>query len=321
MNYFDHFFNQKKDLLNAITMLDQKHGLNLRANLKRTKAEDEFLATITEANFGLLFDSISNSIKYEYKVFSESAKTPDWTFIINDQCVVAEVVRLNQNESDQKISDFENSLMNILESIELPVLLELDFNDKKINEFAINKFDFKLHVYNWLISGINIGDETTYSDSITVILRQTNRNTDHAHCIGSFHPMRVSESRLSGRRSRLCSKVDKYAPLVEATSIPFIVCLYLHFESWFKPEDLFKALYGSSVEVCGLHEFDGHVPGSYYHDFSNGLFYSNQHFKNNVSGILVSYNNTYSYFHNFSSVNRLNKQNKELLMQFQFTNS
>lgn len=110
-------------------------------------------------------------------------------------------------------------------------------------------------------------------------------------------------------KGRLMEKVNKYGPVAAMHNLPFIICIYVHFESWLKPKDIYKGLYGLATTVMTGMSCDGRVEGIIHHDLTAGLFYSNPEMKKNVSGILVRENDNHYYFHNHFHLNRLTDEN------------
>lgn len=119
----------------------------------------------------------------------------------------------------------------------------------------------------------------------------------------------------------LMQRLKKDGPLAEADDLPFIICLYLHFHNWFTLDQLYCALYGSPAEYGGRIVVEGFPHGCKFHNLEKALYYTDDQLRNNVSGVLVRSNDTYHFFKNYSSANRLTKENVELLSKIQYTHS
>lgn len=94
----DHFANDPK-LLQDVKALEAKHKLKLLFKLYEDKNEINFYSWISEMRFGIYFDTFCSELKYNEKI---EGKTPDWTFTINRQRIITDVLRINTEESELK---------------------------------------------------------------------------------------------------------------------------------------------------------------------------------------------------------------------------
>src|SRR5690606_1415366 len=109
------------------------------------------------------------------------------------------------------------------------------------------------------------GDRITLWEHITIEVVSKNNNLQHVVAIGNPSVINFDYRRLSGPNSRLLSKL-KYTPLVQKHNLPFLICIGLTFESWFKPEDLYEHLYGRKVVFHGNRPFGVYYPDTISHN-------------------------------------------------------
>jgi hypothetical protein len=318
MSWFNIFFQDRDALLSQMTEFDRKYRFGLIEKLKKEKVTVDFLSTITEIHFGLFFDQFCDNLKYNYPVFTGTSLTPDWTVEINGQEVIAEVLRMNATFKDQGILDVDTSLMDALEEITQPYLVSLEYTYEQIDLTGWSMSDFKQHVEDWLSITRTVNDRTTFQNQITVKIIQGNTGVEHVCVMGGFRKIDHKPERIMGANGRFLEKVNKYGPRVEQEGLPLIICIYVHFESWLQPRDIYKGLYGCSGEYIGNFDFKEYTPGAKFHDIGGGLCYSNEKVRKNVSGVLLRYQDKYTFFPNHSNVNRLNKANLTVLSQFAF---
>jgi hypothetical protein len=115
---------KRPELLEKIEQLSLKHGLSLFNKIKQETNETNLNSLMTEAHFGIYFDTFSTSIKYNHKYFSQSNATPDFVACVNGQDIVFEVLRVNPAMTDAEIQVAEELAMNnfISENPGIPVM-------------------------------------------------------------------------------------------------------------------------------------------------------------------------------------------------------
>ena len=80
--------------------------------------------------------------------------------------------------------------------------------------------------------------------------------------------------------------------------------------TWFRKDDLYQVMYGSSTEhIDPVKRYSGLI--------ENALYYSSERVMARVSGVLLRQNDEYTYYHNYSLNNKLNIENKEVLLEWQ----
>ncbi|MGO1822269.1 MAG: hypothetical protein ACTHZG_08715 [Ruoffia tabacinasalis] len=306
MNLFNEFFKDKVGDKRELLDFGVKNNILVEDLLSRISNRTDFLATIIELRFGMFFDSLFYKVAYDKKAFRGSNLTPDWTITTDKQAVIAEVFRLNASKFDQDEIEFGDKLMDILGKIQEDYYIQLDYDySERLNQSV----DFEciyIDVADWLKVARGIGDKTIlFEISFEVVAK--NRGSGNVVAFGNFTPIKFDYRRLSGRNSRLFSKL-KYAEHAWNNGMPFVICMHLSFESWFKPEDVYEHLYGASGEFLHSRPFGEYYPRAPFHDISRGLYYSDEIFRNQVSGVLVRYQNDFTFFPNYSISNRLDDQ-------------
>lgn len=306
MDLFNEFFKDKPNDKREFLDFGTKNNILVEDLLKRASNSTDFLATIIELRFGMFLDSLFSNVRYDKKAFPDNNLTPDWVISTDEQTAIAEVFRLNASKFDQEEIEFGDKLMDTLKKIQEDYYIQLDYD---YNESLRQSVDFEciyVNVANWLKQDRRIGDKILlFEISFEVVAK--NRGKGNVISIGNFTPIKFDYRRLSGKNSRLFSKL-KYAEHAWNNGMPFIICMYLSFESWFKPEDVYEHLYGTSGEFIHSRSFGEYYPRAPFHDISKGLFYSDDIFRKQVSGVLVKYQNDFIFFPNYSMSNKLGNQ-------------
>jgi len=76
---------------------------------------------------------------------------------------------------------------------------------------------------------------------------------------------------------------------------------------------MYVKLYGGSGVFHGDESFNEYYPDALFHTYADGLYYCNDTIKNCVSGIIVYYQNEFTFFPNYSDKNRLSNDSMQLL--------
>jgi hypothetical protein len=306
MSLIHQFFEKREYLFNRIRDFELKHTLSLIKRLENEQNEVQFLSMVTEIQFGLFFDQYATSMKYEASIEN---KTPDWLIEMNEQIVIAEVVRLNPSASDKEELDFDDSLIDVFGQIKVGALLHFDYDEKTISRSEIDILDCKRLIEQWLFKRPNLHETITLFNSLTIRLVSYSDKIDHVGLFGGGGSIKCDYRRLNSEKSALLEKSRKYSTIINQHAHPYIICLYLHFHTWFDKEDVYRTLYGLSTEHREETVF-------YSHLIKDALYYSTEGTMKHVSGILVRQYDEHTYFHNFSN-NNLNVANRELLLKWQ----
>lgn len=315
MNLYNQFFKDKQKDEQEFILFGERHEIRVKPLLERISNEDEFLATIIELRFGVFLNNFFHRLDYEKRAFPHSMFTPDWLIHSEEQRIVAEVFRLNPSKKDQEEIDFGVKLMDTLALIKEDYCLQLEYDYNEILSLLINFDDVREKISLWFNGGRELEEKLTLYDVLSFKVIDKNLGYNKVLSVGNFSTINFDYRRLSGGNSRLLSKL-KYAQVSYENDMPYIICVYLSFQSWFKPEDVYEKLYGSSVEFHHNEPWGQYYPNAPFHDISKGLFYTNMPFRKYVSGILVRYQDEYIFFPNYSSLNKLSNQVLDLLRPF-----
>jgi hypothetical protein len=304
-NLFDKFFSCRDDLKSQFQKFDTKYNLGLINKLAKEKDERRFYSRITEINFGIFFDTIGCSVECD-KPYGQM--TPDWTLKVNGQYIIAEVLRLNPSESDKQLIDFQEKLAEVLSkaSVNTGHTLEIHCKKNKVQFLDVDKCASLIE--DWLINKPPIDSTLVLFDVVNVIIYSYN---DSQNITLAFGPDKIDfdYKRLVSDNSALLKKVRKYDYVIKENNIPYIICIFLDAHSWFREDDLYQYLYGLSTEH--LHE------KRISHFTGDALYYSSERVMKNVSGILMRRMGQVTYYHNFTSANRLCLENKKLFSNWQ----
>jgi hypothetical protein len=147
---FNKFFSQRDDLRLEFEQFDAKYKLGFVKKLINENDERRFYSRITEINFGIFFDNIGCLVECD-KLYEKM--TPDWTLKVNEQYLIAEVLRLNPSELDKNVIDFEEKIEAIFREMDIGIgcILEISCDKKKIKSVDVDKCSS--FVMSWLIGG------------------------------------------------------------------------------------------------------------------------------------------------------------------------
>lgn len=312
--YFDTFFKQQKELLQLFEIFDQKHKFGLIKKLRQTKDKIEFLAIVSEINFGIFLSAFTDDFIPSKDVFPGSKLTPDWVLFAETQKVIVEVFRINAGNEDQKQSDFEEDLSEVLKDIQIPVLLSFSYTSAVIDNWWNLKSSVVASIRRWLSVKPSEGEAININElSFTII--KYHKSASYVLLLGGFHLAKQDIRRLTGDAGRFMSKVNKYGDLCIQHKMPFIICIYMHPESWLHPDELSDSLYGPTSEYHASFELNGMYPGTTFRIIEQALYYANSTIKQSVSGVLLRYMDKYSFYPNYSKDNQLNKKTFNKLLQ------
>jgi hypothetical protein len=105
------------------------------------------------------------------------------------------------------------------------------------------------------------------------------------------------------------SKLEKYDKLIREYNLPYLIFIKIDFHAGINENEMFWTMYGDSLFYDYLSKYESDL---------NGLFYTNEKAKENVSGILLIVGNNNYYYKNFSFLNRLTGKMDGDLSKMQF---
>jgi hypothetical protein len=310
MDLFNLFFTGREDFLALIKAFEAKWDIRFISKLEKENNRANFLSTMAEIRFGLFFGEISEKIQYDAEIYN---KRPDYLIQANSQQILLEVARLNPADSDQRQLDFESGFMDALQEINMGCLLTFDYDEGEVDYKATDFSPIKEICFQWLQSNREQGDELMLPNKILLIFEHYSDLYSHVNLIGGGGTIDFDYRRLVSQNSALVKKCMKYAEIIREHKLPYIVCLFLDFNSWFSLRDLYPRLYG--VRVTDYGHNDDPVQ---FTNFEDALYYSSIEEIKNVTGILVFLNGEFTYFHNYSSKVKLNNSNLDLLLKWQY---
>ncbi len=115
------FADIKPEFITKIKQLCLKHNLSLFDKIRKKQDELQLKSFLTEAHFGLYFDTIAQDLKYNNKIVGTKL-TPDFLFKMNTQEIIAEVCHINparkdmniQREKELAVAEFKNKNPDVL---------------------------------------------------------------------------------------------------------------------------------------------------------------------------------------------------------------
>jgi hypothetical protein len=309
MSYFQKFFENREMLLQTLQQFASKHDLKFLDKLRAETDKTQFLSKISEANFGFFFFPFASSFKEEPLI---GGKTPDWAITINGQEIIVEVLRLNASAEDQKNLDFMDSFIEKMKEIKIGAFLSFTVEDN-VNVEDISLENARDEIEKWLLKRRLTHESFVLFNQIEIKFLQYSDDVSYVCFMGMGGQINFDYRRLRADNSPLLKKATKYSEIIENRNMPYIICIYLDFHTWFDKRDLFRCLYGSSCEDATQ------FPFAFSTIIKDALYYTSDRPLKNVSGILLRQQDDHFYFHNFSSANKLNEENKKLLLNFQYS--
>ena len=97
----------KPEFVAKIKQLSLKHGLSLIDKVRKEQNPLQLKSLLTEAHFGLYFDTIAQNLKYNNKI-TDSKLTPDYIFKMNSQEIIAEVCHIYPAQKDMDLQKKED---------------------------------------------------------------------------------------------------------------------------------------------------------------------------------------------------------------------
>ena len=97
----------KPDFVTKIKQLCLKHNLSLFDKVRKEQNQLQLKSFLTEAHFGLFFDTIAQDLKYNNKI-AGSKLTPDFFLKMSSQEIIAEVCHINPAQKDMDIQSAED---------------------------------------------------------------------------------------------------------------------------------------------------------------------------------------------------------------------
>jgi hypothetical protein len=99
------YFQKRPDVLRVIEEFGVRRRLSLFKRLGQDQNDINFLSWLAEMKFGVQFDKVATTISYDRKI---DGQTPDWFIEANKQEIIAEVARINLDETEMlgRVSEF-----------------------------------------------------------------------------------------------------------------------------------------------------------------------------------------------------------------------
>jgi len=142
------------------------------------------------------------------------------------------------------------------------------------------------------------------------------------HILPGVHSITWKPDRLVGQGGSIVKKAERYKNLVADLNKPFIVCVYMAFVSALDRLDLSHGLYGSLSQLAGEIEGLGYAFNSPFRVLEKALYYNNEDVRKTISGVLLKdHDGSFIFYQNYSSRNRLNKENLNFFSSIQGSTS
>ncbi|WKN32082.1 hypothetical protein PZB74_01775 [Porifericola rhodea] len=307
MSLYEMYISGRKSFETELQVFNDQTKRKVLNKLRKERNRMNFLSHITEINFGFFYAQNGALLEYEKKYRVDGKiNEPDWTIYLNGQVIIGEVLRLNLIHSEQSIKEFEEQLVNRVKQIKGNYCLQIDYKNQYFLPSDYN-LDFIIEeLVKWLTEPRSLMDQVVLFDNFSFKIVKVDTALDNIIVSSNVGLINIDKRRLESKNSIFNQKVNKYVDLINSIRLPYIINLYIDPDSGIDEIDVFSFLYGKTI--------DDRTINSIYTDLNTGLFYSDNKSIKYLSGVLLRYNNTHIYFHNYYKDNKLNFTNRELFL-------
>lgn len=247
----EQYVHYHPDFLESLSVFPAQVRNRLIRRLSVEKEKSNFLSTVAEIRFGRLFLDLGFDLEYD-KQFSNNQR-PDWLIKLGNSVAICDVYRLGKSRRDQLRGDFENRLVEKLESIPKNCLLKIEFIDEY---FDTTKYDVDVIcelVRNWLMSPQKEFKQTlSLFDNFEFKVIKENTSTPHVTCIGNCNSIEIKNEKVKQldtlKPNEITKKLHKYDEIISANTMPYFIGIYIDFTSGFEPEEIREVFVGHGVE-------------------------------------------------------------------------
>lgn len=284
---FEQFLKYNPNFTEELHILPSELKSRLLKKLNSANKESNFLSTVSEIRFGLLFTQLGFSIQYDSKI--GEGKTPDWEISIDNKKAICEVYRLGQSEFDQKISDFENRLKRGFEEIRLGYKIRYCINDDSIETEGLQIEDIISKLEEWLNNNVEIDDILQYNNMLEFKILAFDQKNKLTYIPGpksiDYQTDRLVQNENHNRPNRVFEKLIKYTEEISAMRVPYFVCIENDFRNGFNFGEFYE--YFQAAYCIREESFNG--VDYEIETTSLGCLYDHI----NVSGIIIKMGNEY----------------------------
>lgn len=160
-----------------------------------------------------------------------------------DSNAICEVYRLGMSAKDQIRSDFENNLLEKLQTLPFNYFVRITFL-KEYFDSACYDIDLIISdIQNWLKkSERNIGDRIIIGNNFLFEITKIDSKLNHICCIGNVNfidikPEKIIQFEHLKRDNEITRKISKYNELISKIEFPYFIAVSIDFISGFDYED------------------------------------------------------------------------------------
>lgn len=173
----DEYFETRPTLRTEIQSLERKRGLSLLSKLRAEHDAINFFSALAEIRTGLFFDPLCSELRPNAPV---DRKRPDWSFTMNGQHVICEVLRLNTPEEDAR-AGIEHSREMRKWQLENPGVPIFEYNQPVTIDTAYfcggqSKLQFKEEKYRGIIENYHLPFIICVNPSIDTFINEIDVN-------------------------------------------------------------------------------------------------------------------------------------------------
>lgn len=240
LRYNPHFIDKLKSFPDELSR-------NLINKLNNATTEVKFLSLVSEINFGLIFNELGFTLKYE-KPLSDG-KTPDWEILIDKKKAICEVYRLGQSKKDLALTSFENKLKRRLVDLNFGYHIKYSYREECIdfNQYDLDEIISEINF--WLSENRKVGDILTIANNFIFEIRRLNKSNkityvSHPKFI-DFKIHRLVQNEYLQKNNKVTEKLTKYTSEIAKLGVPYFLCIENDFKNAFDFNDFVDYFKGS----------------------------------------------------------------------------
>ncbi|MDP4238982.1 MAG: hypothetical protein Q8904_05855 [Bacteroidota bacterium] len=251
-NLLNQLCNKYPEFLESLNSFQEDIKQKIVRRLKNETNETTFTSTLTEIDFGQLFNNLGFDLEYEKPYYTK--QTPDWILSVGDSKAICEVYRLGKSKNDQFTYNFLSQLTKKVRELKYRYIVRLkilntDFDTSKEKIVSIVQ-----NLENWLLSSLkNIGEKLIIEDSLEFTITRINTNSNHLICY-SYRSIDIKLNKIiqfkDQDKNKITCKLSKYNEIIREYNYPYFIAIALDFASGFDFEDFKEYFLGGAEFDC-----------------------------------------------------------------------
>lgn len=243
------FCNYNPNFLDTLDSFSKTDKQKILKKLKAERDKSGFRAIVAEIRFGELFKNMGFKVEYDKRYENQ---TPDWTISAGNEYAICEVYRLGKSFKDQKRSDFEDAVMEGLESLKFNCDIKLSFLEEYPDVSNLNPRLVVKKVENWLSETSRKVRDRIILDGLFDLEIIGFHKGNSIRVLGNINAVDIKAEKIHQIETltpnEITKKLAKYNDLIGSLNIPYFLCVSLDFENGLDKQDFVSFFLGESVD-------------------------------------------------------------------------